>query len=243
MVLADLEVASADLRHRHPVGEQPDLAQHHPFAGGQRRLQAVGILRLDADHANIRTQVLDVGGDPGDQAAAADRHEDRVEAAAVLAEDLHRHRALSGDHVRIVVGWDEGHAFALGQLQGMGQRIGEGVAVQQRLAAARQHALDLELGSGARHHDHRPHAQALRRQGQALGMVAGGGGDHPAGLLLVAQARDTGVGAADLEGEHRLQVLALEQHPVAQALGQLRRDLQGVSTATSYTGAARMLST
>ena len=96
----------------------------------------------------------------------------------MLAEDLHRHRALSGDHVRIVVGRDEGHAFALGQLQGMGQRIGEGVAVQQRLAAAPSTPLTLSSGV-VRGITITARTPRLRRQGQALGMVAGGGGDHP----------------------------------------------------------------
>ena len=52
---------------------------------------------IDGPHA------LHVGGDAGDQAAAADRHEDRVDRARVLAQDLHADRALPGDHVRIVV--------------------------------------------------------------------------------------------------------------------------------------------
>ena len=44
---------------------------------------------------------------PRDQAAAADRDEDRVDRARALAQDLHADRALPGDHVRIVVRMDE----------------------------------------------------------------------------------------------------------------------------------------
>src|SRR5690606_35229620 len=39
MVLADIEAVVADLRYRHTVGEEPDLGQHYPLAGGQRLLQ------------------------------------------------------------------------------------------------------------------------------------------------------------------------------------------------------------
>ena len=146
MVLADVEGVLADLRHRHAVGEQPDLAQHHPLAGGHGRLQAVRLVRLDADHLDLRTQVLDVGGDAGDQSATAHRDEDRIEAAGLLAENLHGHGALAGDGVRIVVGMDEGVALLVDQLQRVGQRLGEGVAVQHRLGAMGAHRLDLDLG-------------------------------------------------------------------------------------------------
>ncbi len=98
--------------------------------------------------------------------------------------------------------------------------------MQHHLAAAGLHADDLELGGSARHDDDRPHAQLAGRQGQALGMVAGAGGDHPTGLLAGRKAGQLGIGAADLEGEHRLQVFALEQHLAAQPFGQRPRRLQ-----------------
>ncbi len=52
-------------------------------------------------------------GDAGDQAAAADGDEDRVDRPLVLAQDLHPDRALPGDHVGIVERVHEGQA-ALG---------------------------------------------------------------------------------------------------------------------------------
>ncbi len=78
VVAADIEGVLADLRHRHAVGEQPDLRQHHALTGGHGGLQAIGIVRFDADDLDFRAQVFHVGGDTGDQTAAADRHEDRV---------------------------------------------------------------------------------------------------------------------------------------------------------------------
>jgi hypothetical protein len=55
------------------------------------------------------------------------------------------------------------------------------------------------------------HAELLRRQRHALGMVAGRGADHAALALRRRQVGDLVVGAAQLEAEHRLHVLALEQ--------------------------------
>lgn len=64
---AQLEAVGADLRHRYTVGKGADLRQDHPFPGGQGGLQAVGVLRLDADHLHLWAQVLHVGGDTSDQ--------------------------------------------------------------------------------------------------------------------------------------------------------------------------------
>ena len=58
-------------------------------------------------------QVFDEGADAGRQAAAADRHEDRLDRIGMLAQDLHAHRALPGDHLGVVVGRHEGQAALL----------------------------------------------------------------------------------------------------------------------------------
>ena len=55
------------------------------------------------------------GRAPGDQPAAADRHEQEVERTAVL-EQLERRRALAGHDALVVVGVHDGHAVALGPL-------------------------------------------------------------------------------------------------------------------------------
>ncbi|MNH22235.1 hypothetical protein D3C79_820820 [compost metagenome] len=64
------------------------------------------------------------------------------------------------------------------------------------------------------------------RQRHTLGVVACRCGDHPTLALSGGQARQPGVGTADLERERGLQVFALEQYLVAQAGGQRRRRLQ-----------------
>ncbi len=213
---ADLVDADADRRihrlARHPerlgsgladrdtVGEQADLGQLDPAPGLQRLRHAVGILRLDADHLHARPHRLDIGGDACQQAAAADRHEHRIEGAcADLLEDFLAHGALTGDDVDIVVRRDRDQALFLRQGRGMGRGVVEGVAVQHRTAAEQAHRVDLDRRRGARHHDPGRDAQPLRRQGHALRMVAGRGADHAARALRFRHPRQLVVGAAQLE--------------------------------------------
>jgi hypothetical protein len=86
--------------------------------------------------------------------------------------------------------------------------------------AAREHRIDLHARRGHRHHDDRATAQPLRRERHALRVIAGRRRDHPPREFVGRQPRHLVVGAAQLEREHRLQVLALEQHGVAEALRQ-----------------------
>jgi len=53
----------------------------------------------------------------------------------MLAEDLHRYRALAGDHVRVVVRGDEGEAAFFGQAPCLLVGLVVSVAVQDHLAA------------------------------------------------------------------------------------------------------------
>ena len=92
-------------------------------------------------------------------------------------------------------------------------------------------AADLDGRRGPRHDDGRRHAEPLRAQGHPLGMVTGAGGNHPAGADLGVQAGELVVGAAQLEREDRLQILALQEDLVADPGGELgcqgQRCLQG----------------
>ena len=113
------KVSSPDLLHRHAVGEQPDLgAACTRWPAASERVMASAVYRLHADDLDLRAQALDVGGDARDQSAAAHGDEDGVDRAAVLAQDLHADGALAGDHVRVVVGVDEGEPFARGRASG-----------------------------------------------------------------------------------------------------------------------------
>ncbi len=83
--------------------------------GRQRRREGGGAGRLYADHPDVRAQRLDHDRDAGDQPAAADAGDDGPHLRALL-EDLQRHRALPGDHVRMVERVDEHRPGTLGEL-------------------------------------------------------------------------------------------------------------------------------
>ncbi|VVP47573.1 hypothetical protein PS732_05312 [Pseudomonas fluorescens] len=215
-----------NLSHRHAVGEDTHGRQHDALTGSHRRLQAVGIVRLDADDFDVRTQVFYVSRDAGNQPAAADRDKNRVQRLRVLAQNLHRHGALPGNGMRIVVRVDVDVAFFVDQFQRVGQGFRERITVQHHFAATRTHAFDLDFRGGLGHDDGGFHTQHFRRQGQTLRMVARRRGDHATGALLVGQLGQLVVGAANLEGEHGLQVFALEPNVITQPLGELASILQ-----------------
>src|SRR5690606_660318 len=160
------------LRVTRQVGELADLAQGHPPALLQGSLQAVGVARLDADHLDLGTQVLHIGGDPGDQPATAHRHEDGVQLALVLTQYLHGHGTLTGNGVGVIIGVDEHQPLLLHLLLGIGQRLVERIPVQYHLAAPGTHGLDLDLRGGTRHDDGRLDPHVPGGKGQPLSMVA-----------------------------------------------------------------------
>ena len=163
---------------------------------------------------------------PGDQPAAADRDEHRVDRPRALAQDLHADGALPGDHVRVVVGMHEGQAALALEFHGVAVGVRIAVAMQHHLRAARRHRVHLDLRRGHRHHDHRAAAELLRRERDALRVVARARRDHALGQLRRRQVGHLVVRAAQLEREHRLQVLALEQQAVAQAPRQHGRQFE-----------------
>src|SRR5205809_4535147 len=144
----------------------------------------------------------------------------------MLAQDLHADRALPGDHFRVVVGMNEGKAAAALEAHRLRKRLGVRIAVQHDLRASRQHRVDLDARRGHGHHDHRPAAEALRGEGDPLRVIAGARRDHPPGEARTRQPGHLVVGAAQLEREYRLQVLALDEQAVAQAPGQPGRELE-----------------
>ena len=217
--------------HRDAVGKQAHVFQLHPMAGGNRAVHGVGIHRLHANDFDFRLQALDIRGHARSQAAAADGDKHGVDRVGVLAQDFHADGALAGDHVRVVIRMDKGHAVFGFQLFGVQVGIGKRFTMQHHLAAAPRHAVDFHLRGGHRHDDGGFAAQPLRRQRHALGVVAGRGGNHPALALLGGELGHFVVGAAQLEREHRLQVFALEQNGVVQAArqagGRVQRGFDG----------------
>ena len=98
-------------------------------------------------------------------------------------------------------------------------RLVKDLAVEDDLGAIVLGVVHLHQGGGGGHDDGGLHPGVLGGIGHALGVVARGGGDQPAGLLLVAEGADLIVGAPDLVRAGELHVLRLDVHLVAGGLG------------------------
>ncbi len=225
-LLAQAEGFLAHLLHRHAVGKQPDMLQHYAPLLTQRGKHGIRIHRLHADDFDVRAQLLDIGRHPGNQPAAANGQENGMNRLVVLTQDFHADGALPGDDIRVVIGMDKHHAGFAFQRQCVLVGIGIGIAVQHHLATAPLHGLNLDLWGGRGHDNGGLAAQFFRRQCHALGMVARRGSDHALGQLCRGQLRHLVVRPAQLEGKHRLHVLALQQNAVAATHRQIRSHVQ-----------------
>ena len=216
----------ADLLHRDPVGEQADMGEPDPATCGERARHRIRVLGLDSDHPDLGPHPLHVGGDAARQSAAADGDEDRVDGSLALAQDLHADRTLPRDDVRIIVGVHEHGARSLLQHERMRIRVAVRIAEQHRFRAPRLDGGDLDVRRGHRHHDRRRAIELLRGERDTLRVVAGRGRDDAARALGGRQMRHLVVRAAQLEREHRLLVLALEEQAVAEPARQRRGEFE-----------------
>ena len=202
-------------------------------------VEAVGgsaeALRLHADDEDLRAYRLGRHGDAGDQAAAADGHDQRVEIGR-LFQQLKAEGALPRDHGLVVVGVYEGQFSVLGQALGEGRSLREAGAMQQHFGAEHARLLHLGVGRGAGHDDGDRYAQPRSVMGQRLRMVSGGHGHDAAATLRRVHGQQPIQGAAFLERCGELQILELEVQLRAELGGQhggtgQRRLLGGVPDA------------
>ncbi len=227
---AEAKGLASDPSDRGSVGEEPHLAQRDPTSGDQRARHRVRVDRLHADDLDLGTHRLDVGGDAGDEPATADRNEDRAQRPVVLrmvlAKDLQAHRPLPRDHVGIVERVHERQLASPLQDQRVRVGVGERIAVQHHLGAEGADGGDLHLGRRGRHDDEGARAELARGERHPLRVVAGAGRDHAPPQDRGGQVDHLVVGAAQLEAEDRLQILALEQDRRAETRRQLRREVE-----------------
>ena len=217
--------------HGHAVGEQAHVLELHTMPGHDGTAHGVGVHGFHADDADLGPQVLHIGGHAGGKSAPADGHENGVNGVGMLTQDLHADGALSGNDIGIVKRRDEHVAGLLDEIQRMPPGIAERLTEQHHLSAQTAHGIHLDGGRGHGHDDDGFASQTAGGQGHPLGMVAGRGGDDAAAQLFGRKTGHLVVGAAQLEGKHRLQVVPLEQHAVAQAAGKahglIQRGLDG----------------
>ena len=213
--------------HGDAVGEQTHLVQLHRTPRLQRRVHGGRVFRLHADDLDARPERLDVGRDAGDQAAATDGHEDGVHPVAVLAQDLEPDRALAGDHVGVLEGMDEDQTVALRHGMGPRERLVDGNPVQDDVPTEPRDGVGFDSRRRGGHDDDGSQTQRGRRERHALGVIARRRADHAVAAHVLVEVGDLVVRAPDLEREDRLQVLALQQHVVADLLGQQIHPLEG----------------
>ena len=146
--------------------------------------------------------------------------------ARPLAQDFHPDRALARDHIGIVERVNEYQAaFALEQQRAF-MCLVIVITVQHYLAPQVHYRLHLDVRRGLRHDDDGGCAALARRECHTLRVVPGRSADNAALRRSLRQVRDLVVRTAQLEGEHGLQILALEQHAIAQAARQTFRGLE-----------------
>ena len=204
--------------HRHAVGNGLHPVQGDHMARLHAGLHGGRAGGLHADHRHVGVEQLGQGGHAGGQPAAADGHQDHVHIGEIL-EDLVGDGALPGGQGGVVEGVDVGEPLLLGQPGGQLGGVVEGLPVEHHLGPVVLGVVHLHQGSGGGHDDGGLHPGVLGGVGHALGVVARGGGDQPAGLLLVAEGADLIVGAPDLVRAGELHVLRLDVHLVAGGLG------------------------
>ena len=124
-----------DGQRQQPVGDARRSARAStgaPAASAARQLgRAVG---LDADHPDRGLERGHGRRDPGDQAAAADRHQDGADLGPLL-QDLEAAGALPGDDVGIVEGGTIASPSSAGDRLGPRLPLGRAVAGEDDLAA------------------------------------------------------------------------------------------------------------
>ena len=149
------------------------------------------------------------GGDAADQAAAANRDQQRIELRRLLFE-FQRQRALSQHGLVLVKGMDGQRARLLLPFLAGRQGIGIAVAAHHQFGAEIANAADLGGGRDRGHENLRPHALLARGIRHRRAVIAARSRDH-AGVGNGAREK-MGERAPRLEGARMLKKLQLQGH-------------------------------
>ena len=219
------ERALAELRGARAVGDRDRGLAERDAGSRAQRLVGVGTAgRLRAEHAGGGRAVL--AGERGarEQAAAADRRDDRVERRRV-GDQLERGRRLACDHVPVVERVNEGVALALREVA-RELRAGDHVDVLAHDGRAeRLGGRALRRIRVARHHDDHAQAGGAAGVGDRLRVVAARFRDDA--LRARRQLLDRVRRSAQLERARRLEQLALQVELAPAGRVELRRAPDG----------------
>src|SRR5215831_790010 len=176
-------------------------------AGMQRFGQRRGGKRLDADDLDAAAIP---SGDPRDQAASADRHQQRVDIRGLLIE-LHANAALSQDGFVLVKGMNRHGAALAHPCFAGGERVGIAVTFDDQIGAVLADALDLGCRRHAWNEDLGRPLQLHRGVSDRGAVVAARCGNHAARGHVASE--QICKGAARLERSRALKKFELETKP------------------------------
>ena len=166
-------------------------------------------LGLDPDQFDVRLHRARCDRHARHQAAAADRHDDRIQVRRIL-EHLEPDRAGTGDDLRIVEGVDEDVAIFERQLAGAGKGVVDDLAVKHDLGAVAFGLRHLHDRSRLGHDDHGGDAEAPGVIGDGLRMIARRRSNYATGPLFGRELEQFVERAAFLVGGGELEVLELQ---------------------------------
>ena len=164
---------------------------------------------LHPDQADVGLDPARRGAHAGEQPAAADRDDQRVDLGHIL-EHFERDRPLPRGDMRIIERMDEGQPALDFQLARMRIGIVVFLAEQDDFGAVARSAYTFTCRRRLRHHDGDRHAQPLAVIGQPLRMIARRCRDHARARAPRVHQQQRVERAAFLVGRGELQVLELQ---------------------------------
>ena len=166
-----------------------------------------GIVRgFHPDQADGRIDGFGCDSDTSHQTAAADGYDDRVD-IRLCQHHFQADGALASNDVWIVIGMDLGETVTGNQIVGQANQIAKLRSCLDDGCAEALRASHFGERRAGGHGDGGRNAQAARVIGDALGMIAGGDGDHAAAALVFRQLQQAVECAPILERGGELQVL------------------------------------
>ena len=210
MVVAGAAAGKA-VSHRGRTGSLCDPA------GGPAPDVGVVSLCLYTDDADRGVDLLCVGGNAGDQAAAAHRHRDGIQEGQVL-QHFHGDGALTGHDQRVFVGMHNGVAMLLHLFPHLFPALDIQPVPEDHTGSHAPGVVRLQAGRVIRQDDGYRDPQLLPGIGTGLAVISGGAGDDAPGTFLRRQGQDLAHGAPQLECAGDLQHFRLQIDVTAQEL-------------------------
>ena len=198
-VLRQTEGFFTDLFDCCAIGKNPDFFERHAFACADGLQHRIRIDTLYADDFDVWVDAFDVRCHTGDRATAADGDKYRVYGTfcagidtVELAHNFHANRALSRNHIGVIVWVNESEFALFFQLQCFVQCVGIRAAVQYNFDMLTTKAFDgfnLNRRGGFRYNDGRVAFEFGRRICDTLRVIACRCGNHTFFELLCGELR------------------------------------------------------